>query len=120
LPDSGVTWKIGFFSWPEDVTLYIAQVAGDTVINEKNYRKIYAHRKWARSVADTRDTVFNPAIAEFYAAIRQENRKRYTRSYARTREVFGIGQEKLIYDFNLSVGDTFGAKVQCKGVIYIR
>ena len=60
-------------------------VAGDTVIGDKNYKRI-----------------LNVATGGFEYAIREEGRKVYFK-YPRDEE----NKEELIYDFGLNVGDTF-------------
>jgi len=61
---------------------------GDTVLNGKVYTKVY-------SLYDS--TVTNP-LSTYYAAIREENRRIYT--------IVENSGEEILYDFNLSVGDT--------------
>lgn len=61
---------------------------GDTLINGKNYKKIY-------SLYDS--TLTNPN-STYYAAIREENKRIYT--------IIGSSGEQILYDFNLSLGDT--------------
>lgn len=63
-------------------------INGDTIINSKSYRKIY-------SLYDS--TLINPN-STYFAAVREQDKKVYT--------VIGSNPETILYDFNLSVGDT--------------
>lgn len=63
-------------------------IVGDTLIGGLNYIQIY-------SLYDS--TLTNPN-SHYYAAIREENKRVYTR--------IGSNPETLLYDFNLEVGDT--------------
>ena len=63
-------------------------INGDTIINAMNYKKIY-------SLYDS--TLTNPK-SHYYAAIREQNKRVYT--------VVDPFPEDLLYDFNLSLGDT--------------
>ena len=61
---------------------------GDTTISNKIYHKVF-------SLVDS--TLTNPN-SKYYAAIREEDKRIYTR--------IGNAQETILYDFNLLVGDT--------------
>lgn len=65
------------------------EITGDTIINGINYRKIYSVQKYPTT------------SYAFWGGIRNDipNKKVYQYNA-------GIGTEKLLYDFNLSLGDT--------------
>jgi len=63
---------------------------GDTVINAMNYKKIYSIWYW--------DTTMITSYNTYYAALREQNKKIYTK--------IGNQPEQVLYDFNLAVGDT--------------
>ena len=61
---------------------------GDTTINGKLYHKVYSLRD---------STLLNP-LSSYFAAIREEDKRIFT--------VVGNSGEQVLYDFNLTVGDT--------------
>jgi len=63
---------------------------GDTSIGGKAYKKICSLCSW--------DTNMTSSYNTYYAAIREENKRIYT--------VIGNNPEQVLYDFNLTVGDT--------------
>jgi len=60
---------------------------GDTVINNVSYKKIYQNY----------DYNFNVSNSQYKGAIREDNKKIY---------VYYYNDERILYDFNLNVGDT--------------
>ncbi len=70
---------------------------GDTLIEGSTYSKIYANNLW---FSDS-DTTFNPATAEYYAALKEDSTKKvFVRRATDTTDI-------LLYDFSLELGDTF-------------
>ena len=91
-PDTNAIWAWRYW----DLYSYPAGevrngMRGDTIINGKNYKKIY-------SIRDTTITDLPYAPSTYYAAIREQNKRIYT--------VIDTSKEQLLYDFNLLVGDT--------------
>lgn len=82
LPDSNAIWSVNTNKYAP---------LGDTIINNLNYTKFYK---------TTEDSVFDFQNADYYAAVYEDSNK----------NVWGIKQNsqssKLLYDFNLAVGDT--------------
>ncbi len=89
-PDSNAFWQVRhwnvFTSATLDQTRY--GLKGDTVISGKTYHQVF-------SLFDS--TLTNPR-STYYAAIREENKRVYG--------VISDSVEHLLYDFNISVGDT--------------
>ena len=80
--------RVGFDKY--DLNYYHFQIKGDTIIHDISYKKVYK---------DYNNCSANPANYE--AAIREENKRVYVvRS--------GEQHERLIYDFNMEVGDSIG------------
>ncbi len=71
---------------------------GDTIIEGNEYSKLYANNiNWFLN----NDSTFNPATADYYAAMREDSTKKiFVRTTYDTADV-------LLYDFSLEVGDTF-------------
>lgn len=90
-PDTTSVWSIddyNIISYVKSHTRY--GLKGDTIINGMNYKKIYIISSW--------DTTMITPYNWYYAAIREESKKIYAR--------IGNIPEQVLYDFNLSVGDT--------------
>lgn len=91
-PDSNAFWQfehVNYINPPYylDQTRY--GLNGDTLIGSYNYTKLYS----------LFDSTLTSTYSTYYAALREENKKVYT--------IFnGSSAEYLLYDFNLSVGDT--------------
>lgn len=80
---------------PGDYTpYYYGLLNEDTLIEEKNYYKLYSFN----------DTIYNIENANYWGAIREENKKVYYRGKL---DFMGdIDEEILIYDFSVNSGDT--------------
>lgn len=81
-PDTNAIWS---------VNIYKFSISGDTVINNKTYKKYYR---------TTGDSVFAFENASYYAAVREDSNKK----------IRGIKHdsqtEYLLYDFSLEIGDS--------------
>lgn len=92
-------WRINSSIWEPgneiNYRYYKASIDGDTVINSKQYYKVYqsgyGYIDW---IPEPYYYYFNHLL---YGFLREENSKWYTLYY---------GQEELLYDFNLQVNDT--------------
>ena len=106
----GVEWGYVFsHSFPPGVEYYRLQLKGDTVINDKTYKRCYAYQ------TATLDT----ATATLHGFLREEDKKVYF--IPNPDEEVSVGwllmkdqynsiygdEERMIYDFNLNEGDTF-------------
>ncbi len=75
----------------------IAMTGEDTTINEKIYKKLYLFN----------DTVFNIHNATYLGGLREQNKKiYYYGDTIRSLKPIYAFQEILLYDFNLTIGDT--------------
>jgi hypothetical protein len=93
-----------------------AGIFGDTVINAKVYHKIYIQVKFSGTIPCTNcDFIFNLDSAQYYMAIREQNRKIFVVPTANNPK----GKEYLIYDFSPhQVGDT--VKAYCMDFFFSR
>lgn len=116
-PDSGAIWSEVYYYpdpvWPNTVakqpTFERFTLSGeDTVINDTTYKKLYIFY----------DTLFNKSNAIYIGGIREdENKKVYFKGdsvihdfkpsyYNSYSPIEAMGNELLLYDFSLSIGDT--------------
>lgn len=100
-PDSGAVWKETYW-WQPSPFFYNGigdtYIEGDTVINDTIYKKIYNLR---------RDVYCSSIIiseSEYTGALREDTIN--NKAYYRASDFLG---EKLLYDYNLDVGDTLPA-----------
>ncbi len=98
-PDSNVIWseEYTYTDAPPEYERF-ALNGEDTVINEKNYKKLYIFY----------DTVFNKKNARCIGGIREDSAKRiyYTGEYIHSLKPVSFSVEILLYDFSLGVNDT--------------
>lgn len=108
----GVEWGYVYsHSFPPGVEYYRLQLKGDTVINDKTYKRCYAYQ------TATLDT----ATAALHGFLREEDKRVYfmpnpDEGYdyiwcigkEQYQDIYG-NDERMIYDFNLNVGDTFSS-----------
>ncbi len=92
----GYGWGIAGVKW--QTGSYFLQMKGDTIINEKTYKKCYRYNAW---------NLEEDATAKITAFVREENKRVYA---IRTIGISGSARsydntEELIYDFNVGVGD---------------
>ncbi|HBH49358.1 MAG TPA: hypothetical protein DDX98_11995 [Bacteroidales bacterium] len=85
-----------YYAFPDSLTIWSVNtdkytVNGDTIINDQAYKKYYY---------SSGDSVFSYKNAAYFAAVREDNQKRIWRI---ERDAF---EEKLLYDFSKSIGDT--------------
>ena len=108
----GVEWGYVYSHiFPPGVEYYRLQLKGDTVINDKTYKRCYAYQ------TATLDT----ATATLHGFLREEDKRVYF--IPNPEEEFTVGWlimkdqynsiygdgERMIYDFNLNAGDTFSS-----------
>lgn len=106
----GVEWGYVFsHSFPPGVEYYRLQLKGDTVINDKTYKRCYAYQ------TATLDT----ATATLHGFLREEDKKVYfipnsdeevTVGWLLMKDQYNSiygDEERMIYDFNLNEGDTY-------------
>ena len=84
ITDEGNEWKIAYYNWMQGWITSPYYLEGDTVINGKNYKKIFTD-------------IDNPDQSLVYL-IREDSTKKVYSLFANT--------EALIYDFGAEVGDT--------------
>ena len=95
-PDSTAIWNTEktncFYTW--NIGIKYGQI-GDTIINQLSYKKLY-------SIVDT--TLTNPQ-STYFCGIREENKRVYVK--------FNSMEEQLLYDFNLTLGDSIVYYYSC-------
>ena len=92
-PDTNAIWAERVYNIYNNGTAGETRYAlkGDTIINAKNYKKIY-------SLKDSTIIDLPCCPSTYIGAIREQNKKVYA--------IIDTIPEQLLYDFNLSVGDT--------------
>ena len=93
-PDTNAIWAFrgwNIYNLPGHNGEWRYAMRGDTSINGKSYKKIY-------SIIDTTIMDLPYEQSTYYAAIREQNKRVYI--------IIHTSQEQLLYDFNLSIGDT--------------
>ncbi len=106
----GVEWGyVASYHFPPDAEYYRLQLKGDTVINGKTYKRCYAYQT----------ATLNIEIATLHGFLREEDKRVYFIPNLEEENLTGIwillkfiyeeygDDERMIYDFNLNVGDTF-------------
>lgn len=99
---TGKQWEI----YSDCLRPYSITIIGDTLINEKSYKKIESRRKNSQKRQDLELSIYDG----IYYYIRQEGKKVYmlaNKYYNKITKREEIGNyEYLLYDFTLNVGDT--------------
>ena len=95
-PDSNAIWNQIYTSeQPVEAEIFQYGISGDTLINGKQYRKVYL----------LNDTVYPLVTGQYCGAIREEEKKIYVTGCDCVYP--GAGQEEVIlYDFSKAPGDT--------------
>jgi len=86
------TWDYGYYGYEAYRFRRYALTEDDTIINNTTYKKVY----------EFTGIEFNPLTAEYYGGLRENAQKQVfymKKNYNNT--------ETLLYDFSLSIGDTF-------------
>lgn len=79
---------------------YVCEIAGDSTIGAQTYKKIICHglRTEGPTMPDPNSNCAPPTtFSRLYALVRQEGLKMY---------IYDNSEERLLYDFDLQVGDT--------------
>ena len=79
---------------------YVCEITGDSVIGGQTYQKIYCHglKTEGPTMPDPNSNCAPPTtFNRLYALVRQDGLKLY---------IYDLSEEKLLYDFDLQVGDT--------------
>lgn len=97
--EEGNTWCFYSFHYPQGFGYYRYILDGDTIINNRSYKKMYRY--------DTDKYIQKEAA--YVAGVRQENYKIYSTQGEDIYTSF-IDGEVLLYDFSLEGGDFFGTK----------
>ena len=87
------TWDYAYYGYEDESYAFrrYALTEEDTIIDNITYKKIY----------EFTDLDFDPNAAEYYGGMRENSQKQvYYRAHYTDREI-------LLYDFSLSIGDTF-------------
>ncbi len=93
--DTNSVWSINNqIVYPMPPTSYYIHLKGDTIINSKQYTKV-----WKNNNLSLTDDM------EFYGLIREENQKTYIKRFESSTDT--IYSESLLYDFTLSNGAVY-------------
>lgn len=106
----GVEWGyVASYHFPPGAEYYRLQLKGDTVINDKTYKRCYAYQTATLDIE----------TATLHGFLREEDKRVYFIPNPEEENLTGIwillkliyegygDEERMIYDFNLNVGDTF-------------
>ena len=106
----GVEWGyVASYHFPPGAEYYRLQLKGDTVINGKTYKRCYAYQTATLDIE----------TATLHGFLREEDKRVYFIPNPEEENLTGIwillkliyegygDEERMIYDFNLNVGDTF-------------
>ena len=93
--DTNSVWSINNqIVYPMPPTSYYIHLKGDTIINSKQYTKVWKNN----DLSLTNDM-------ELYGLIREENQKTYIRHFESSTDT--LYNESLMYDFSLTNGDVY-------------
>ncbi len=94
-PSDSLVWLTQWQHFDGSYTYEVKEMLGDTTVGSYTYKKLFASDPYMPSPSYSSATIFS-----YYGALRQDipGKKVYI--------INTSGVEKLLYDFNLSVGDT--------------